>query len=241
MKRYSVVSLIIGCSLLLLTGCVASAPHAPEDGRDSAFYNTMAVAFMNEGKFQLASVELHKSLQLDANNAEALNNLGLVHMQFQEYDTAVGYFGRAAAADAKFTEAYNNMGVCYMKLKRYPEAATAFQRAIADPFYKTPEIAYYNLGMTLYREGKYDAAVKAFDSGLKRNPEYIVPLYGMALSHNRADRIAEAADALMKAIEFDPRLKGDQDAFTEGLRKRLEVATGEEEQDIRDLLDILKY
>lgn len=241
MKRYAIVSLIMGCSLLLLAGCVSSVSKDADEGKNSAFYNTMAVAFMNEGKFQLASVELHKALQLDAANAEALNNLGLVHMQFQEYDTAVGYFSRAAAADAKFTEAYNNMGVCYMKLKRYPEAAAAFQRAVADPFYKTPEIAYYNLGMTLYREGKYDAAVKAFDSGLKRNPEYIVPLYGMALAHNRADRIAEAADSLTKAIEFDPRLKGDQDLFAEGLRKRLEQVSGDEEQDIRDMLDILKY
>lgn len=240
MKRYYALSLLLACSLL--SGCiVAVEKEAPPTGKDSAYHNSMAVAFMNEGKFQLASVELHKSLQQDPGNAEALNNLGLVHMNFEEYETAIGYFRQALGREGKLTEAYNNIGVCHMKLKQYKEAETAFRQAIADPFYKTPEVAYHNLGTTLYREGDYDAAIKAYTTGMRRNPEYIAPLFGIALAHNRADRLSEAAEALQKAIELEPSLKGDQDAFADNLRKRLETATGDEEQDIRDLLDILKY
>jgi Tfp pilus assembly protein PilF len=210
-------------------------------GRDSAFYNSMAVAFMNEGKFQLASVELHKALRQDPRNAEALNNLGLVHMQFEEYETAIGYFRQATGRDGKLTDAYNNIGVCHMKRKQYKEAETAFRKTLADPFYKAPEVAYYNLGSSLYRQGNYDAAIEAYTSGLRRNPEHLAPLFGIALAHNRADRLSEAAESLQKAIELEPTLHGDQDAFSNTLRKRLETATGDEAQDITDLLDILKY
>lgn len=239
MKKHHVFSLFLVC--ILLSGCVPAATNDSGTGKDSAFYNTMAVAFMNEGKYQLASVELHKALQQDPGNADALNNLGLVHMQFEEYETAISYFRQAVNRNAQLSEAYNSIGVCYMKLKNYKEAAVVFRQVLADPLYKTPEIAYYNLGITLYREGNYDEALKVFNGGLRRNPDYITPLYGLALIYNRTNRLSEAAEILHKAIASDSNLQGDSDKFAEALRKRLENATGCEEEDIRDLLDILKY
>ncbi|NLI30383.1 MAG: tetratricopeptide repeat protein [Nitrospiraceae bacterium] len=238
MKRTIVIGMMLcGC---LTFGCVASTP-GPEAEKDAAFYVKMAQAYMSEGRFQLASVELHKALQQEPGNASVLSNLGIVHLQFQEYDHAVKYFQQAVAADPRLTEAYLNMGIAQMNIRQFKEAAESFRQALADPLYTAPERAYYNLGLALYRLGSYDASIKAFNDALKRNPKYVLPLYGMALVLNRMDRLSEAAETLEKALEFDPNIQGDRERFTDDVRKRLRMATGDAEQDLQDLLDILKY
>ncbi len=58
--------MLCGC---LTFGCVASTP-GPEAEKDSAFYVKMAQAYMSEGRFQLASVELHKALQQETRQCQ---------------------------------------------------------------------------------------------------------------------------------------------------------------------------
>jgi type IV pilus biogenesis/stability protein PilW len=235
--------LLLLMSLILLSlsfGCVASSSSNAIE-KDAAFYIKMAQAFMSEGRFQLASVELHKALQREPGNANVLSNLGVVHLQFQEYDKAINYFQQAVAADPRLTEAYVNMGIAQMNSRKYKDAVESFRQALADPLFTDPERAYYNLGLAFYRLGNYDAAIKAFQDAIKRNPKYILPLYGIALVLNRTDHFSEAAETLDKALEFDPNIQGDRDRFVDMVKQRLQSATGESEQDLRDLLEILKY
>ncbi len=103
-----------------------------------------------------------------------------MHLQFQEYDHAIKYFQQAVAADPRLTEAYLNMGIAQMNLRQFKRRQSPFGRHLLTALYLT-RAGILQFGLALYRLGSYDASIKAFNDAMKRNPKYVLPLYGMAL------------------------------------------------------------
>ena len=229
------VMLFVG---IMVSGC-ASAPV--ESGKNADFYKRMGVAYLNEGKNQLAFVEFQTALTHDAKDAETLYYLGLVYLSFEDSANAISAFQRAVSAQPGYSHAYNSLGAAYLKAGRYDDAVGVLKSALANLLYRTPELALYNLGTAYYRLGKIDDALSAFKTALRRNPDYITPYLGIALAYNRAGQYSDAAKALEVAMELDPGVQGDREKLAEELRKRVITAQGDEEQDLRDLLEILNY
>jgi Tfp pilus assembly protein PilF len=201
----------------------------------------MGMAYLNEGKVQLAFVEFQKAIQMEPNNKEVVYNLGLVYFQLEDYVNAKQHFLKAINLDPQFANAYNNLGATYMQLKQWKEAVAAFQKALANPFYKTPEWAFYNLGMSYYRLGEYDKAVDAVKDSIRRDKSFPLPYYVMALAYNKLERFGDAADVMDRAIEIDPAYQGNRDKKIADIRDRLYTAKGEEEADLKDYLEIMNY
>ena len=65
--------------------------------------------------------------------------------------------------------------------------------------------------------------------------------YGLALCYNAKGRYGDASLAITKAIEMDPLYKGTKSKAMSDLSQRKLNARGEDEKDIADYLDILKY
>ncbi|HSW65113.1 MAG TPA: tetratricopeptide repeat protein [Dissulfurispiraceae bacterium] len=236
MKNIALCAMIVAA--LMIAGC-ASAPA--DSTRTTDFHKKLGIAYMNEGKNQLAFVEFQKAMNIDAADAETLYYLGLVYLSFEDSDNAISSFRRAVSAQANYSEAYNSLGVAYLKAGKYAEAVSALKNAVTNPLYKTPEFALYNLGRAYYRMGKLDEAQTAFKTALRRNPDHITPYQGIALAYNRAGLFSDAARALERAMELDPAIQGDREKLVELLLQRILTAHGDEEQDMRDLLEILKY
>jgi len=223
---------------VFLAGC-SSSQVSPE--ADGAYHNKMGMAFLNEGKIQLAYVEFQKAIQKDPDNKEINYNLGLTCIQLEDYENAKKYFLKSISLAPDFPDAHNNLGVTYMQLGQWDLALASFRKALSNPLYKTPELAFYSMGMSLYRLGMYEKAVDAFKDSIRRDRSFTLPYYGLALAYNRTERYGEAAEALEKAILVDPGYKGDREKKSADLRNRLFSAKGLEEKDIRDLLEILQY
>ncbi|HMK44750.1 MAG TPA: tetratricopeptide repeat protein [Dissulfurispiraceae bacterium] len=240
MKKYLLLVAVLCCSLMV--GCAARSGGVDrEEGKDAEFYKKIGISFMSEGRNQLAFVEFQKALKLQPNDADTLYYIGLVYMSFDEVDNAITHFSRAVALRVDFSEAANSLGEAYLRAKKYNEAVSAFQKALANRFYKTPEHAMNNLGTAYYRLGKLDDALASYKMALRRNPSFIAPYLGIALANNKAGQFGEASDALGLFIDIDPTLKGDREKMEESIRMRLVAASGDEEQDLRDFLEILKY
>lgn len=240
-NRYILFSLSVFCllcSVFFLNGC-ATVPV--EERKEAEFHYKMGISHLNEGNIQMAFVELQKAYQLDPDNKETLNSLGLVYLQLDELQKAKDLFLRAVSIDSEFSEAYNNLGVTYSKRRQWTEAIDAFKRALLNPLYRTPETAFYNLGMSYYRVGQYEPAINAFKDSIKRSPLFSLPYYGLALAYNRESRYGDAASAITRAIEIDPAYKGDRKKFIKETKQRLLTAKGEEEMDFRDYLEIMRY
>jgi Flp pilus assembly protein TadD len=83
-------------------------------------------------------------------------------------DRAEAAFRKAIEADGEFAPAHNNLGLLQYDRRDLPAAACSFQRAI-DLTPDRPE-PYNNLGLTFEAAGKYDDAVRAYETAHRLAP-----------------------------------------------------------------------
>jgi type IV pilus biogenesis/stability protein PilW len=227
---------------VLFLGCVGQQTRPDEDKQREADYNyKMGISSLNEGNIKMAYVQLHKAYELDPNNKDILNGLGIVFMQIGEFDKALRYFKRVLELDSRYSEAYNNIGVILLQSGRFNEAIEAFKGALSNPLYQYPERAYYNLGNAYYRMGRYEDAIRSFEGSVRLMPDFVMSYYGLALALNKKGDYGGASTMLNMAISLDQKYKGNRDAYKRDLQKQLTTAKGGDLSDIYDYLEILNY
>lgn len=202
----------------------------------------MGVAYLNEAKVQQAFVEFQQAYQLNPNDKEVLNGIGIIYLlYFDETAKAIDFFEKATKVDPNYSDAYNNLGFAYEKLGRFDAAITFYKKAVTNLTYSTPEKAYISLGNAYYRLGKYEDALYSYKEAIKRAPNLGLPYLQMALCYNAMHRYGEASTAMTYAITLDPAYKGDREKALEDFTLRKLKASGYEEKDIQDYIEILKY
>ncbi len=100
--------------------------------------------------------------------APASANLGATVGELGRTDEALAAFETALAADPENEQVLNNLGVLYRETGRLAESDATFRRAIQ----LMPDLAfgYYNLGHTLFLQGRYQASLSAYREGQERDP-----------------------------------------------------------------------
>ena len=101
--------------------------------------------------------------------ASAAANWGATLGELDRPDQALAAFTRALTSDPGNAQAVNNVGVVTRELGRLGESEAAFRRVIA----LTPDLAFghYNLGHTLFLQGRYQASLSAYVAGQRKDPE----------------------------------------------------------------------
>ncbi len=122
------------------------------------------------GKVEEAFRELKLVLALDQNQvvrALALNTLGIILAQKEDYRQAEHYFKQATAEDPALAEAWINLGAISYNLRCYAEAVAAFEKA-ASLSEEDWEIGLY-LGRAQSYLGKHQEAVKSLRRAFRIN------------------------------------------------------------------------
>lgn len=101
--------------------------------------------------------------------APAWANLGGTLGELDKPAEALAAFEQALALDPSSPQALNNVGVVRRELGRLHESEAAFRQVIQ----LTPGMAFghYNLGHTLFLQGRFQAAHSAYAEGQARDPE----------------------------------------------------------------------
>lgn len=96
-------------------------------------------------------------------------NLGATLGELDRPAEALHAFTNALACDPSSAQIHNNIGVVSRELGKLSESEAAFRRVLE----LAPHLAfgYYNLGHTLFLQGRYQAALGAYVEGQKRDPE----------------------------------------------------------------------
>jgi len=226
--------------LLFLYSCAGLSSE--ERIQQATAHYKLGISYLNDNNIQPAFVELQKSLELNYKNKEAHNALGIIYLQkLEDYDKAIFHFKEALRIDKNYAEAANNLGTAYAKSGRYTEAIEYYKQSINNPQYRNTALALNNLGMVYYRIKKFDEAIEAFKEALKRYSDFHLPFYGLALCYNAKGMYGDAANAIAKAIENDPLYRGDRKKEESDMLEKKLKATGEEEKDLINYLEILKY
>lgn len=100
--------------------------------------------------------------------ASAAANWGATLGELDRPEEALQAFRLALASDPDNPQALNNVGVVSRELGRLGESEAAFREVIA----RTPGLAFghYNLGHTLFLQGRYQASLAAYLAGQQRDP-----------------------------------------------------------------------
>jgi tetratricopeptide (TPR) repeat protein len=135
-----------------------------------------AAAHYERGKLWLraddmvkASESFQRATELLPGFGPAWANLGGTLGELDRPTDALAAFERALALDPASPQALNNVGVVRRELGRLGDSEAAFRQVIQ----LTPEMAFghYNLGHTLFLQGRFQAALSAYAEGQARDPE----------------------------------------------------------------------
>jgi tetratricopeptide (TPR) repeat protein len=101
--------------------------------------------------------------------APAWANLGGTLGELDKPQEALDAFERALALDPSSPQALNNVGVVRRELGRLADSEAALRQVIQ----LTPGMAFghYNLGHTLFLQGRFQAALSAYAEGQARDPD----------------------------------------------------------------------
>jgi tetratricopeptide (TPR) repeat protein len=115
-----------------------------------------------------AAESFQRAAELLPGFAPAWANLGGTLGELDRPQEALAAFERALAIDPASPQALNNVGVVRRELGRLTESEAAFRQVIQ----LTPEMAFghYNLGHTLFLQGRFNAALSAYVEGQARDP-----------------------------------------------------------------------
>lgn len=193
---------------LALTSCAAVETRQKEQAEG---YYRMANAHLQQGRGILdetnrrkAYAELNKAIMYDPSNAEYRLLLGTIYSYSGELISAEKELKRSLELNPDLGEAHNNLGLVYSEQGRLTEAINEYELAIANYSYRTPEIAYFNLGLANHRLGNHQAAAKAFGKSLEIAPANVRARFLQGQSYARLGRLPEAVTAFTQAVELDP-------------------------------------
>lgn len=143
-----------------------------------------------------------RALAIDPNMPQALNNLGIVHFERDEFDDAAAHYRRAIALAPAYVEAYSNLGNALRAQKKYDEALTAYRQALQlRPAYVD---ALNNMGTALRDMGRRDEAEATYSRALVIKPDSPNVLNNLALMHKELEQFAEASALLTRSLLADP-------------------------------------
>ncbi|HEX7136304.1 MAG TPA: tetratricopeptide repeat protein [Vicinamibacterales bacterium] len=116
-------------------GDAAVALLAPiANGKDPDVLNAYGVALSNTGRAPEARAQFERVLSFDANNAPAMQNLGILSLRQDDVGGAMTYLNRALQLNPRLPLALNTLGVAYARSNDLPHAVEAWNRAVQiDP------------------------------------------------------------------------------------------------------------
>ncbi|HBG45768.1 MAG TPA: hypothetical protein DDW94_02140 [Deltaproteobacteria bacterium] len=192
---------LAGLFAATLTSCGASL----EKRKDQAdIHYRLGEVHLRERSIADALKELTKAVELYPDNANYHNALGLAYFVKGMNAEAYKSFDRAISIDPKLSDARLNKSAVYLSERKWDNAIEESQAAVKNIFYRTPELAYNNIGWAFHNKGDYGRAVENYRLALQANANYAQAHYNMGLSYEKAGRLKEAVESYRAATAVSP-------------------------------------
>jgi len=117
------------------------------------------------------------------------------------------FLNGCASFGAVSAEEYFAIGMAYYDMGKFAEAEKWLNRAKAKD--RTMSASEYNLGRIAFETGRYDEAIKRFESILKRDPQNILALKAAAYTYIRSGDIEKAAELYDRVLVLVPESADD--------------------------------
>lgn len=161
---------------------------------DVASLKIIAASYQKHNRANDELRVLSKVMELDPLEYQAYFNAGVIHLEQQDFKTAVIYFKTASILMPNNADALTNLGICYKELGDLTQATQKYKLALnVDPNH---EKASLNLGNIFAKSGDKDSALKCYLNALKADPT------NLDTQFNLAALFLENGDVLQAAANF---------------------------------------
>ena len=160
--------------------------------------------YMTLGKYDQAADSFRRSLALDANSAEAQNNLGEALGELKLYTRAIEAFQQAVALDGGFVKARYNMGVTYDRLGQLKYAEFVYRILIRD--HPDFPLAYDGLAVTLSKSARGREAIPLHQKAIVLSPKDPSFYYNFAISYLMLGDMQRAQEQQQKLRDLNPAM-----------------------------------
>jgi Tfp pilus assembly protein PilF len=159
---------------------------------------------LSDNRLALGMAALKDAIQLDPDNAQFHNTLGLVYLNLGRPIDGQAEIQAAIDLDKNNPDYHHNLGIAFAQQSRFEDAIAAYKKALSFPTYTTPEVAYYNMGEAYIRLRKSQEAEESFRAAIQLEPVMIAAHYGLGLALSQAGRRDDAKAAFRQARDIDP-------------------------------------
>jgi Flp pilus assembly protein TadD len=165
-------------------------------------WKVLAGVLMKTGRISESLITSQKIMQLNLQDPEAHNNLGVILQKLGRLNEAETSYRQAITLKPDFTEAYDNLGVILQKLGRLDEAEASFRQAIIlKPDFTE---AHYNLGVILQKLGRLNEAETSYRKAIELKPDHVEAHNNLGVILQQFGRLNEAETSYRKTIELKP-------------------------------------
>ncbi|QWD60247.1 glycosyltransferase family 41 protein [Polynucleobacter sp. MWH-UH35A] len=159
---------------------------------------------LQQGKPEEADTLFLHAHQLDENNIDVLNLLGIRSYQKQDYKNALRFLNRANEVAPNSPQTLSNLGLTYNALFEFSEALHCFDLAIkCNPH--IPE-AHNNRGNALKGLARNTEAINAYQQALSLRPDYAEALSNQGVIFLEDGSPQKAIPLFEKALAANPNL-----------------------------------
>lgn len=202
-NRFSVLCIILS---LACGACATDSGRSRAPSYSFEQLKQMGESYLTAGDNARALKYLLQANEKRPNDPEIQYDLGLAYGARGMSEVALTHFEKALTLQPDFAEASNAVGILYAQKGQLDKAQQAFEKALADPTYRTPSYALYNLGLISERRGDLQAALNQYRKAVQLQPNYAPAYYRLGLMLENLGRSDEALQAFGKAIESNPNM-----------------------------------
>ncbi len=223
-------------------GCFATQPDVPEgQGADKVSRAEYDVATdeWSHGRMRSAMAHAMRASDLDETYADAHHLVAILYLALCQTENdcrleeAERYARKALKADPDHRAARHTLGVILVQERKFDKAIEVLRPLAEDITYRTPELAWYDLGGAYLGRGDVERAIEAETKALALRPAFCWANYRLGLAYEKRGDYPRAIDELSKAVEpVAPACRNLQDAYE--ARGRLQRKVGHEDEAKRD-------
>jgi tetratricopeptide (TPR) repeat protein len=168
---------------------------------DEASYRRAGNQFFSRGIHDAAAHFYHKTLEIDPNNEDVHNNLGIIFLSGGMPGRAETHFLKAVELKPDFARAYNNLGNAQSRQGKMALAVASLREALrVDPSLCE---AHLSLGVILLDEAKIDESLAHLAEAVRLQPGNAPANLYYAEALYRQGQTRQAADHYGRALQAD--------------------------------------
>lgn len=188
--------LIIG--LFLFTSC-ASKKNDIKAKQAQLYFGAGTQSLMDK-QYTEALVNLLKANEMNPDNSEILNNLGMAYYFKGERDLAIKTLNRSLELNEKNSDAKINLASIYFKEGRIDEAEKSYKKVLRDLTYDKQARTYFNLGILEFQARKnLVAAENYFKKSIKEDDNFCPSYYHLGLIQYQRRQFNSALNSFKEA------------------------------------------